>query len=100
MIQGRRRGATGQDVPSCLGRRSGGPRRYRRESGNTPRMRIEGEPAHNLSGVVLYLTAAEAAELRDTLDGMLAKEPDAAWHEHVMSADGQVELTVAWDSGQ
>ena len=50
------------------------------ESGNTPRMRIEGEPAHHLSGVVLNLTAAEAAELRDTLDGTLAKEPDAIWH--------------------
>ncbi len=31
---------------------------------------------------------------------MLAEEPDATWHEHVMSADGQVEVTVAWDSGQ
>lgn len=36
-----------------------------------------------------------AAALRDTLDGMLAKEPDATWHEHVMSAAGQVEGTVA-----
>ena len=62
-------------MPGCLGRRSGWPRRYRRRPAILPRMRIEGEPAHHLSGVVLYLTAAEAAELRDTLDGMLAKEP-------------------------
>ena len=96
----RRSDGTRSHVPGCLGRRSGRPKRVSAESGNTPRMRIEGEPAHNLSGVVLYLTAAEAAELRDTLDGMLAKEPDATSHEHVMSADGQVEVTVAWDSGQ
>ena len=31
---------------------------------------------------------------------MLSKEPDATRHEHVMSADGQVEVTVAWDSDQ
>lgn len=66
-----------QEVPCCLGRRSGWARTVSAESGNTPRMRIEGEPAHHLSGVVLNLTAAEAAELRDTLDGTLAKEPDA-----------------------
>lgn len=47
----------------------------------------------------MNLTAAEAAELRDTLDGTLAKEPDATWH-WTMSADGQVEVMVAWDSGQ
>ena len=63
-------------------------------------MRLEGEPGQNLPGVVLYLTAAEAAELRDTLDGMLAGEPETDWHEHVMSADGQMEVTVAWDSSQ
>ena len=63
-------------------------------------MRLEGEPGQNLPEVVLYLTAAEAAELRDTLDGMLAEEPDIDWHAHVMSADGQTEVTVAWDSGQ
>lgn len=62
-------------------------------------MRREGKPAHHLSGVVLNLTAAEAAELRDTLDDTLAKEPDATWH-RTMSADGQVEVTVALDSGQ
>lgn len=33
------------------------------------------------------------AALRDTLD-VLAKEPDATWHEHVMST-GQVEVRVA-----
>ena len=41
-----------------------------------------------------------ARALRDTLDGILAKQPDATRDEHVMSADGQAEVTVAWDSGQ
>lgn len=71
----------------------GGVRQY---SSHAYRGRASPQPF----GVIWYLTAAEAAELRDTLDGMLANEPDATWHEHVMSADGQVEVTVAWDSGQ
>ena len=87
-------------MPDCPSRRSGAAPTVSSESGNTRRMRLEGEPGQNLSGVILYLTAAEAAELRDALEGMLAKEPDGAWHEHVMSASGQIEVTVAWDTSQ
>jgi hypothetical protein len=44
----------------------------------------------------LFLTAVEASELRDILDDLLTSHvDDPAWHEHVSSADFQVELAVA-----
>jgi len=57
-------------------------------------MRIEGSPGVALSSAFLWLTAAEAAELRDALTDMLATD-QTDWHAHVSSADYQTELTVA-----
>jgi hypothetical protein len=45
-----------------------------------------------LSSVGLGLTASEARELRDSLDGLLGSP--AGRHEHVSSADYQTELAV------
>lgn len=58
-------------------------------------MRLEevggGEP-RPLTSVGLGLTLAEARELRDALQSLIAKP--AATHEHVSSADYQTEITV------
>lgn len=60
-------------------------------------MRIETESGDDIPAVVLYLTLDEARELRDGLEDMNDERNQRTnWHAHVMSADGQVEVTVAW----
>ena len=58
-------------------------------------MRIEvGDQVVTNAG--LFLTAHEASELRDALDALLSGHiDDPSWHEHVSSADFQVELSIA-----
>lgn len=60
-------------------------------------MRIESADVTDLHNVNLWLTHAEASELRDALDDMLERGPSAEWHAHVSSADYQTEVSVAWD---
>ena len=56
-------------------------------------MRIDDpQSTKSLSGVGLGLTLSEAHELRDSLDDLLTSPPGR--HEHISSADYQVELTV------
>jgi hypothetical protein len=59
-------------------------------------MRIESPPQNVLPSAFLWLTAAEASELRDALNDLLATD-QADWHAHVSSADYQTELTIARD---
>jgi hypothetical protein len=51
-------------------------------------MRIESSPGTRLSSAFLWLTAAEASELRGAIDDMLATD-QTDWHAHVSSADYQ-----------
>jgi hypothetical protein len=60
-------------------------------------MRIESEAGTPVAQVYLWLTVAEASELRDALDDMLRADPDAGWHAHVSSEDYGAEVPVAWD---
>lgn len=57
-------------------------------------MRIEGSPGSRLTSAFLWLTPAEAAELRDALNELLVAD-QTDWHAHVSSADYQTELTIA-----
>ena len=57
-------------------------------------MRIEGSPGEPLTTAYLWLTVAEAAELRDTL-GQMLREQDFDGHHHVSSADYGAEVTVS-----
>jgi len=59
-------------------------------------MRMGGEPGQRLAPAYLWLTATEAAELRDALNDLIAN-PNAAWHAHVSSSDFKTEVTVALD---
>ncbi len=59
-------------------------------------MRIESPPGNTLPSAFLWLTAAEAAELRDALTDMLATD-QVDWHAHVSAADYQTEVTIARD---
>lgn len=45
-----------------------------------------------LRSVTLYLTASEAAELRDSLESLLSGPPDS--HHHVADADFSKDVTV------
>ena len=62
-------------------------------------MRLDGDTADDgrLRQVILGLTRAEAAELRDALNDLIERfdrsETDA-WHTHVSSSDFQTEITV------
>jgi len=56
-------------------------------------VRIEDGERRPLDEVHLGLTPAEAAELRDALDDLLAA-PDEDRHHHVSSADYATELSV------
>jgi hypothetical protein len=57
-------------------------------------MRIEDvDSGTQVKSLGLRLTAAEAAELRDALEALLA-DPQTERHEHVSSADYQTEITV------
>jgi hypothetical protein len=60
-------------------------------------MRIESEPGTPVAQVYLWLTVAEASELRDALNDMLRGGPGAGWHAHVSSEDYGTEVAVAWD---
>ncbi len=60
-------------------------------------MRIEGKPGRPLPTVYLWLTAAEARELRDGLNDLLARE-DPNWHAHLASVDFDREITIALDA--
>ncbi len=51
-----------------------------------------------LPRVDLFLTRAEASDLRDALYAMLQGAAAVGWHEHVMSDDGQTEISIAWES--
>ncbi len=57
-------------------------------------MRIEGD-GFCVHALMLFLTRAEAAELRDTLADLLDHFDEPGWHGHVASADYQTEITVA-----
>ncbi len=67
--------------------------------GETAAMRLQDEHGASLPRVDLLLTHGEASELRDALEAMLRVGPDVGWHEHVMSGDGQTEISVAWEFG-
>jgi hypothetical protein len=62
-------------------------------------MRIECTPGESTPTAFLWMTRAEAAELRDALDGMLSGPVDPSWHAHVSSGDYGSELTIAWEKG-
>jgi len=64
-------------------------------------MRIEGEGRQQLGTVCLFLTEAEARELRSALDDMLAM-PDrlTPWHSHVSSSDYKTEVSIAWEPSE
>jgi hypothetical protein len=59
-------------------------------------VRIEAD-SKQLSHVVVFLTKAEAAELRDGVEDLLVRFHEKEWHVHVASADYQVELILAPD---
>jgi hypothetical protein len=59
-------------------------------------MRIETAPGQAVPNVTLWLTRAEASELRDSLEQMLG-DPAPERHEHVASADYRTEITVTWE---
>jgi hypothetical protein len=59
-------------------------------------MRIESSPGQSLQRVYLWLTIAEATELRGALNDLLAGT-GPEWHAHVSSSDFQVEVSVAHD---
>jgi hypothetical protein len=61
-------------------------------------MRIEADQGRKHATAHLWLTLAEAAELRDALEDLL-REPRSDWHAHVSAADFQTEVTIAWDEG-
>ena len=65
--------------------------------GHDGRVRIETSPGSSISNVYLFLTRAEAKELRDALNDLLHHD-DEKWHSHVSSEDYQTEIAVAWDS--
>lgn len=50
-----------------------------------------------LRSASLWLTAAEASELRDALNDMLATD-QTDWHAHMSPADSRTELTIARDA--
>jgi hypothetical protein len=60
-------------------------------------MRIESEAGTPVAQVYLWLTIAEAGQLRDALNNMLRTDPDAGWHAHVSSEDYGTEVALAWD---
>ncbi len=59
-------------------------------------MRIEAGQGQPKQSAYLWLTVAEARELRDALNDLL-HEPREDWHAHVASADYATEVTVALD---
>ncbi|MFL6239077.1 MAG: hypothetical protein ACJ735_06255 [Actinomycetes bacterium] len=59
-------------------------------------MKIEGTPGQPLPRAYLWLTKAEATELRDTLSQMIDAGPDPDRHQHVTSDAYQTEVTIAW----
>jgi hypothetical protein len=61
-------------------------------------MRLQSPERVAQSRVYIWLTEAEATELRDALNDMLQRGPDPAWHTHVSSADYQAEVSLAWDA--
>lgn len=60
-------------------------------------MRIEGDPGEQLQRAYLWLSRAEAAELRDALVDMLGADVDASWHAHISSDDYKREITISLD---
>jgi len=62
-------------------------------------VRIENGDRLPLSRVYLWLTDAEAAEMRDALNDLLSAKLSEGWHTHVASSDFAVELTLASDEG-
>ncbi len=62
-------------------------------------MRIEGD-GKPVSDLLVYLTRAEAAELRDAAEALLENMENPGWHAHVSSADYQIELTIAADENR
>jgi predicted DNA-binding protein with PD1-like motif len=61
-------------------------------------MRIEADYGQQHARAYLWVTLAEAAELRDALQDLL-REPRSECHAHVSAADFQKEVTLAWDEG-
>lgn len=59
------------------------------------RIVVDGQPCDE---VVLRLTEAEAREMRDSIESLLA-DP-ASRHEHVSSADFQVQVTLWLERGE
>lgn len=47
-----------------------------------------------MASVIVYLTPAEARELRDAAEDLLAHPNEPGWHVHVSSADFQTEVTL------
>jgi hypothetical protein len=58
-------------------------------------VRIENKAHEPQSHAYLWLTLAEASELRDALDD-LVRNAGPEWHAHVASADFGTEITIAW----
>lgn len=50
-----------------------------------------------LFAVVVYLTRAEAAELRDAAEAVLSEFDVPGYHAHISSNDYQTEITLAPD---
>jgi hypothetical protein len=63
-------------------------------AGRRCHMRIE-DDGRTLSDLLVFLTRAEAAELRDAAVSLLENFDDPRWHVHVSNADYQIEITIA-----
>jgi hypothetical protein len=61
-------------------------------------MRIESPEGQQVASAYLWLSRAEASELRDALNDMLAAAPDPSWHAHVAASNYTGELSVAWET--
>jgi len=58
-------------------------------------VRITNKDRTAIASVVVYLTPAEARELRDAVEDILAHPNEPGWHVHVSAADYQTELTLS-----
>src|SRR3954471_9958512 len=81
------RGAALAPTPANQCGRSGSARHHR-----GVKIRGDGAPVSNLS---VFLSRAEAAELRDGLDELLQHFGESGRHAHISSPDYQTEITIA-----
>jgi hypothetical protein len=64
------------------------------KTGDTRVVRITGKDEATIASVVVYLSPAEARELRDAAEDLLAHPDEPGWHVHISSTDYQTEVTL------